>query len=129
MQKERPLSPHLTVYRPQITMVLSITHRIMGAFLAVSTPFLICWLMSIAAGPSAYASVQDVLSNWFVKLVLLAWAFAIFYHMCNGIRHLFWDVGHGYEIESLYRSGYMVVGSASILTLITAVMAFTGGAA
>ena len=129
MQKERPLSPHLTVYRPQITMVLSITHRIMGAFLAVSTPFLVCWLMSIAAGPSAYAEMQAILSHWFAKLVLLAWAFAIFYHMSNGIRHLFWDVGKGYEISRLYQSGYMVVASASILTLITAVMAFTGGKA
>lgn len=129
MQKERPLSPHLTVYRPQITMVLSITHRILGAFLAVSTPFLVCWLMTIAAGPTAYAEMQTVLSHWFAKLVLLAWAFAIFYHMSNGIRHLFWDVGQGYEISSLYRSGYMVVASASTLTLLTAYLAFTGGAA
>jgi len=128
MQKERPLSPHVSVYKPQITMVLSITHRIMGSFLAISTPVLVYWLMSIAAGPEAYADLQAVFSNWFAKLFLLAWSFAFYYHMCNGIRHLFWDAGHGFEIETLYKSGYMVVASAAILTLITIIVALSGGA-
>ena len=128
MQKERPLSPHLTVYKPQITMVLSITHRIMGSFLAISTPVLVYWLMAVASGPEAYAELQACFSHWFAKLFLLAWTFAFFYHMCNGIRHLFWDVGQGYEIETLYKSGYMVVGSATILTCVTTYFALTGGA-
>ena len=128
MQKERPLSPHLSVYKPQITMVLSITHRILGSFLAVSTPVLVYWLMTIASGPGAYAALQDCFSHWFAKLFLLAWTFAFFYHMCNGIRHLFWDVGRGYEIENLYKSGYAVVAVASTLTLVTIIVALSGGA-
>ena len=96
--------------------------------MAVSTPVLIYWLMSIASGPEAYASLQACFSNWFAKLVLLAWAFAFFYHMSNGIRHLFWDVGHGYDLETLNKSGYAVVASAVILTLITIVLAVSGGA-
>ena len=127
MQKERPLSPHLSVYKPQITMVLSITHRIMGSFLAISTPVLIYWLMAIASGPTAYAELQAVFSYWFAKLFLLAWAFAFFYHMCNGVRHLFWDSGKGYDMENLYKSGYAVVAVASVLTLITVFVALNGG--
>jgi len=128
MQKERPISPHLSVYKPQITMVLSITHRILGCFLAVSTPVLVCWLMTIASGPEAYNEMQSVFSHWFAKLFLLAWAFAFFYHMCNGVRHLFWDAGKGYHMENLYKSGYAVVGVASVLTLITIFVALSGGA-
>ena len=128
MQKERPLSPHLTIYKPQITMVLSITHRILGSFLAVSTPVLVYWLMAIADGPQAYAELQSCFSHWFAKLFLLAWAFSFYYHMCNGIRHLFWDVGHGYEMKTLYKSGYMVVATAITLTLITIFFALNGGA-
>lgn len=127
MQKERPLSPHVSVYKPQITMVLSITHRIMGSFLAISTPVLIYWLMTIASGPDAYNAMQSVFSHWFAKLFLLAWAFAFFYHMCNGVRHLFWDAGKGYDMENLYKSGYAVVAVASVLTLITVFVALNGG--
>lgn len=129
MQKERPLSPHLQVYRFQLTMLLSITHRGTGVFLALSTPLLVCWLMSIAAGPTAYAEIQACFNHWFIKLVLLGWTFALFYHLCNGIRHLFWDVGRGYEISDLYKSGWIVVISASILTVITYAMALSNGGA
>jgi len=128
MQKERPLSPHLSVYKPQITSVLSILNRIFGSFMAVSTPVLVYWLTAIASGPEAYESLQACFSNWFAKLFLVAWAFAFFYHMSNGVRHLFWDVGQGYELETLNKSGYAVIASAIVLTLITVVIAFTGGA-
>jgi len=128
MQKERPLSPHLTVYKPQITSVLSILNRIFGCFMAISTPVLVYWLMTIAAGPEAYTSLQQCFSHWFAKLFLAAWAFAFFYHMSNGIRHLFWDVGKGYELETLNKSGYAVLASALILTVITIVVALSGGA-
>ncbi len=129
MQKERPLSPHLQVYRPQMTSMLSILHRGTGVFLFLGTPLLVFWLMTIAAGPAEYANLQVYFSNWFVKLVLLGWTFALFYHLCNGVRHLFWDVGRGFEMETLYRSGWLVLGVASAMTLITAYLAFTGGVA
>jgi len=129
MQKERPLSPHLQVYNMfQITSMLSFMHRSTGVFLALCTPFLVYWLTQLAAGPTAYAQVQECASHWFVQLVLLGYTFALFYHLSNGIRHLFWDIGKGFELEHLHKSGYAVVASAVILTAITAVMAFSGGA-
>lgn len=129
MQKERPLSPHLQVYRPQLTAMLSIMHRGTGIFLALGTPFLVYWLATIAAGPAAYAELQECLTNWFVKLILFGWMFALFYHLCNGIRHLFWDVGKGYEIDVLYKSGWAVLAISIVLTLITIYLALTGGSA
>jgi len=128
MQKERPLSPHLQVYRPQLTSVLSIMHRGTGIFLALGTPLLVLWLMTLATGPDAYAKLQQCFSHWFVQLVLLGWTFALFYHLCNGIRHLFWDIGKGFQIENLYKSGWAVVGCAFALTALTVCAALSGGA-
>ena len=128
MQKERPLSPHLQVYKPQITSLLSIMHRGTGVFLALGTPLLVYWLVQLAAGPVEYANAQECFSNWFVQLMLLGWTFAMFYHLCNGIRHLFWDIGKGFELKDLHRSGYAVLACSTILTIITVFMAYTGGA-
>mgnify|MGYP000008767412 CR=1 FL=1 len=128
MQKERPLSPHLTIYKPQITSVLSILNRAFGCFMAISTPVLVCWLMAIASGPDAFGGMQALFSSWFAKLFLVAWAFAFYYHMSNGIRHLFWDAGQGYNLETLQKSGYAVLASAVSLTLITVFCALNGGA-
>lgn len=129
MQKERPLSPHLQVYRWQLTMMLSIVHRGTGIFLAVSIPILIYWLWSISVGGETYLALQSCFSSWIGQLALVAWAFSMFYHLCNGIRHLFWDVGQGYEIETLYTSGKIVVAAALLLTVVTAYLALsqTGG--
>ncbi len=128
MQKERPLSPHLQVYRPQMTSMLSIMHRGAGVFLAFGSPVLVYWLYKLAGGPDSYAQLQECFSHWFVQLALLGWTYALFYHLCNGIRHLFWDIGKGYELEDLTKSGYLVLISALVLTVITATMALTGGA-
>lgn len=129
MQKERPLSPHLMIYRPQMTMILSITHRGTGVFLALGTPLLILWLLAVAQGPASYADFQACASHWLAKLFLAGWTFAVFYHLCNGIRHLFWDIGKGYEMADLYRSGWTVVIVSSALTLATLYFAFMGGGA
>lgn len=128
MQKERPLSPHLQVYRPQLTSMLSIMHRGTGIFLTLGTPLLVFWLMSLATGPEAYESLQHCFSHWYVQIILLGWTFALFYHLCNGIRHLFWDIGKGFEMENLYKSGWAVLISAAVLTLITFIAAHAGGA-
>ena len=128
MQKERPLSPHLQVYRPQMTSMLSIMHRGTGVFLALGTPLLVYWLVKLAGGPTAYADLQECFTHWFAQLLLVGWTFALFYHLCNGIRHLFWDIGKGFEMDDLHRSGYLVLISAVVLTTITVFMAFTGGA-
>jgi len=130
MQKERPLSPHLQIYRPTLNMVLSVFHRGTGIVLALSTPLLIYWLMNLAAGPEAYAQLYDCLSHWFFKIVLLGYVFSMSYHLCNGVRHLFWDIGHGYENHQVRQSGVIVIGVSLVLTITIFVLALsTGGAA
>jgi len=119
VKKSRPLSPHLQVYKPQLTSILSIIHRMSGVFLSLGTPLLVYWLWSVAAGGETYAQAQECFGAWYVQIFLFFWTAAFFYHLCNGIRHLFWDMGKGLEIETLYKSGYAVLICASVLTVIT----------
>lgn len=114
--QNRPLSPHLQVYKPQLTSVLSILHRMTGVALAVGALLLVCWLVAAASGPAQFAAVQEFNGSWFGRLLLFGWTFALFYHMCNGIRHLVWDSGHGFELPQVYRSGWTVVVAAVVLT-------------
>ena len=116
---ERPLSPHLQVYRWQITMALSILHRATGVALAVGTLLLLWWLIAAAVSPDAYAGVQAFVHSWFGRLLLLGWTAALFYHLCNGIRHLLWDAGWGFEIPQLYATGWTVVILTVTLTLVS----------
>lgn len=128
---QRPLSPHLQVYRPQITSVLSITHRATGVFLAAGTLVVVYWLYALAAGPQAYAAALAVLGSLPLQLVLFGWTWAMFYHLANGIRHLFWDAGMGYELEDAARSGWMVIVASVVFTIIAWLMGpgLFGGAA
>lgn len=126
---KRPLSPHLLIYRPQLTSVLSIFHRFTGAALSVGLLLLVYWLAALAAGDAAYAAALGVLGAWPVKLVLLLGVFAFFYHLCNGIRHLWWDTGRGFEIPQVYRSGWLMVVAAGALTLIAWVLLLSGDGA
>lgn len=114
----RPLSPHLQIYRWQITMLMSIAHRITGVALAVGTLLLVWWLVALAAGPAAFAQAQGFIGSWFGLLLLFGWSVALFYHLCNGIRHLIWDAGRGFEISSMYASGYAVLAATAALTVI-----------
>ncbi len=120
---DRPLSPHLQVYQPQLTSVLSILHRGTGVALALGTPLLVYWLTAAAAGPDAYASAESFFGNWFVQLLLFGWTFALFYHLCNGIRHLIWDLGFGFEVDTVYKTGKGVVLAAAVLTVLTWILA------
>ena len=113
----RPLSPHLQIYRPQLTAVLSILHRLTGVALAPGTLLLVYWLAAAAAGPEAFATAQMLVGSIIGRLLLLGWTFALFYHLCNGIRHLVWDAGYGLELPDLYRSGWLVVFASGALTL------------
>ncbi len=124
----KPLSPHLQVYKPQITSVLSIMHRGTGIFLSVGAFVLAYWLVALASGEDHFESVKACFSAWWVQVLLVAWVFAFFYHLCNGVRHLFWDIGKGFELETLQKTGYAVLAAASILTAITVISAFGGGA-
>ncbi len=127
----RPLSPHLQIYRPQLTSVLSITHRATGVALSLGTMVLLYWLQAVARGPETYAAAQEFLGSWLVQLVLAGWSWAFFYHLCNGIRHLFWDAGKGFELHQVYASGYTVLAAATTLTALTwgYVLFVAGGAA
>lgn len=109
---ERPLSPHLQVYRPQITSVLSIFHRASGVALSLGVVVLAYWLLSVASGEAAYNDAAQLLGSVWLKLCYVGWCVCFFYHLANGIRHLFWDVGLGLEPEQYQLSGWAVVGVA-----------------
>jgi len=112
----RPLSPHLQVYRPQLTSVLSILHRSTGLFLVLGTVMIVFWVIALALGHNIFASYQAWLGSLLGKVLLVGWSFSLFYHLANGIRHLLWDAGWGYEIEHVYRTGWIVVSISVILT-------------
>ena len=114
---ERPLSPHLQVYRWQITMALSILHRGTGMALSVGLIVLVYWLLSLASGPQAYAQAQALLGSGLLKLCYVGWAFCFFYHLANGIRHLVWDLGRGFEKNQIRLGGWAVVVVAAVATL------------
>lgn len=114
----RPLSPHLQVYRPQLTSVMSIFHRATGLFLALGTLLLTYWLAALATGPESYSAARVALGSKLGLLVLFLWSWSLFYHLCNGIRHLFWDAGYGFEIPAVYKSGKAVAITSTVLTLL-----------
>ena len=118
MPAPRPLSPHLQIYRPQITWILSISHRATGLALSVGTLLLVWWLVALAHGPKAFEVVQGFVGSWLGKLLLLGWTFSLFFHLANGIRHLCWDAGYGFEIRTTTISGWTAVAAAIALTLI-----------
>lgn len=124
---DRPLSPHLQIYRWYFTMALSIAHRITGVGLALGLVLLTWWLLALASGPEAFASVHGIVDSWFGALVLFIYTAVLFYHMGNGIRHLVWDVGYGFDPEVARLSGAAVLVFAGVMTLIVwLVIALTG---
>ena len=116
---ERPLSPHLQVYRWYFTMALSIAHRVTGVAMAIGLVFLTWWLLALASGPDAFGVVRAIVDSWFGTLVLLVYTFIVFYHMGNGVRHLVWDAGYGFDIEVARYSGMAVLVFAGTMTVIT----------
>jgi succinate dehydrogenase / fumarate reductase cytochrome b subunit len=113
----RPLSPHLQIYRWQWTMMLSITHRATGIALAVGALLLVCWLLAVASGPDAFAAVHGFVGSWLGRLLLFGWTWALLYHLFNGVRHLFWDAGMGFELPVARASGYAVAVASVAATL------------
>jgi succinate dehydrogenase / fumarate reductase cytochrome b subunit len=124
-----PLSPHLQVYRFPLTVILSITHRVTGAFLALGTLLLLYLLMAAAAGPQSYQSAHALVSSWFGLALLLLWTFALYFHFCNGIRHLIWDVGYGFEKQLVDKTALVVLITAIVLTAATWLVAMAAGGA
>jgi len=122
---KRPLSPHLQIYRPQLTSVLSITHRLTGFALSLVILLSPAFLYFLTLSNDSHALVMNVFQNSFIKLVLFFAIFGLSYHLCNGIRHLAWDAGYGLDLDSSYKSGYAVV---AISLGITFLIVLTSGA-
>jgi succinate dehydrogenase / fumarate reductase cytochrome b subunit len=122
---QRPLSPHLQIYKWQLTSVLSITHRATGIALAVGSVLLVWWLVAAATSEAAFETAQWFWRSWLGVLLLIGWSYALFFHLCNGIRHLGWDSGYGFDLPTTYRTGWAVVGISIVLTLIACIAGFS----
>ena len=117
MTAKRPLSPHLMIYRPQLTSVMSILHRLTGVALVLGMVFLVWWLVALAHGGGYYEFVRLVAGHVLGRLVLLGFFVATIYHLANGMRHLFWDFGVGLSLEGVYRGGYLVLAVTGLSVL------------
>jgi succinate dehydrogenase / fumarate reductase cytochrome b subunit len=117
----RPISPFMfpVWYRFQFTSALSILHRLTGIGLAVGSIVLAWWLISVAAGGAMFQTTHMFLTSPIGMLLLFLWSVAFFYHLCNGVRHLAWDAGYGFELNIAYRSGCAVIAMTSLLTVLT----------
>ncbi len=116
MARSRPLSPHLQVYRLPLPALMSITHRMTGIILSTGTVLVAVYLIALASGPEHFALLQPVITHPLGQLVLFGYSLALFYHACNGVRHLFWDAVLGLNIPAIYKSGILVLVLAFVLT-------------
>lgn len=115
----RPLSPHLTIYRPQLTSITSIFTRITGNALLLAGLLVVWWFLAAATSPGYFATVDAVITSWFGDLVMTLSLWALWYHTLAGVRHLIWDSGRGLEIETAEKLGLAVIGGSVLLTVIT----------
>jgi succinate dehydrogenase / fumarate reductase, cytochrome b subunit len=118
LKAARPLSPHLTVFRPLITMVMSIVHRITGGALYVGMVLLAWWLLAAASGPQAFETASAVFGSWFGRLVLFGFTWALLHHMLGGIRHLIWDTGAGFDPPVANKLAWATLIGSVTLTLL-----------
>ena len=122
---DRPTSPHLQIYRLPLTAVMSISHRLSGVLLSVGLLLTVLLLVALADGPAAWASVSSLVTNWFGQLVLFGFTLVLNYHLCNGVRHLFWDMGHGFSLEVARRTNLVVLAASLGLTLLVWLVALS----
>jgi len=122
-----PLSPHLQIYRLPLTALLSIVHRGTGVVLALGSLLLVWVLASAASGPQAYDSAYQHMASWYGQLFLFGLTFSLYLHFCNGIRHLFWDVGLGFELETVDLTAKLAIAMAIVLTVATWLVALSIG--
>ncbi len=115
---ERPLSPHLQIYRPQITSMLSIMNRVTGIAVSVGTLLLVWWLVAAASGPGAYGAVQGFVGSWVGLFLMFGWTASLIYHLLGGLRHLAWDAGYGYGLPATHASGWAAVVGALVCTVL-----------
>lgn len=120
----RPMSPHLQVYRLPLNAILSISHRLTGVVLALGGILVVAMLIAAAAGSQAYGAIYVVAAHWLGQLVLLGFTLALYFHLCAGVRHLFWDAGYGYELSTARRSSWAILVVAVLLTAATWALAY-----
>jgi succinate dehydrogenase / fumarate reductase cytochrome b subunit len=120
----RPLSPHLTIYRWQLGSAMSIFHRLTGIGLTLAGLLLVCWFLALGDGSEQFARVDGLLTSWLGGLILILSLAALWYHFFNGIRHLFWDTGEGFELGVARMSGLAALGAAAMMTVVTLIVAF-----
>ena len=125
MSRSRPLSPHLQIYRLPFSALISISHRATGVLLAAGSLVLVYWLAAVASGPDAFANAQALLGSIVGRVLLLVLTFSLFYHLANGIRHLFWDAGFGFELRTARTSGMLVVVASVVLTIVAWALGYT----
>jgi succinate dehydrogenase / fumarate reductase cytochrome b subunit len=123
----RPIAPNIQVYRPQLTSVLSIANRVTGVALGLGALGLVAWLIAAASGPHLFLIAQNIVFSWPGEIFLIGLTFAFFLHFLGGVRHLVWDTVRGFELRSIYASGWAVVITSIILTAATWVFALRGG--
>jgi succinate dehydrogenase / fumarate reductase, cytochrome b subunit len=116
---QRPLSPHLQIYKPQISTATSIFHRITGCALSVGLLLMVWWLVAAATGPRAFASAQGFVGSPIGLILMFGWTLALWYHFCNGIRHLFWDAGFGFDVKTSHRNAFAVLIATVVLTVLS----------
>ncbi len=118
----RPLSPHLTIYRPQMSSITSIFVRLTGIGLTLGFVLVIWWLLAAATGPGYFAFVDGLMTSWLGILIMVLSLCALWYHFLGGVRHLIWDMGYGFEIKTADMMGYVMIGGSLVLTLLTLVI-------
>ena len=124
-QTERPLSPHLQIYRPMLTMMMSIVHRVTGAALFFGTALLAWWLLAAATGPEAFATAQWFMGSFIGRLILFGYTWALIHHMLGGLRHLVWDTGRGFDLPTVEIMAKATLGGSIALTLIVWVIGYS----
>jgi succinate dehydrogenase / fumarate reductase, cytochrome b subunit len=126
---QRPLSPHLQIYRWQVQMMTSIVHRATGIALAVGGLLVVCGLWNLAAGEDSFNRFKAIIGSQIGTVLLIGWSWALFFHLCNGIRHLVQDAGLGYDIPQFVRSSWLAVVGSIVLTVLVWTYVMTAGGA
>jgi succinate dehydrogenase / fumarate reductase cytochrome b subunit len=114
----RPLSPHLQIYKPQMTSALSILNRLSGIATSVGTLLMVWWLVASAGSPGAYATMMGFVDSFFGFILLFGWTLSLVYHFIGGLRHLAWDAGYGYELPQVYASGWAAIIATGVITVL-----------
>jgi len=125
LRSERPLSPHLQIYRPMLTTMMSIAHRITGMVLYAGTLLVVWWLIALASGPQYFNLVQDIAGSFLGRLVLFGYTWALLHHALGGIRHLIWDTGRGFGLDTIEWLARATLGGSLVLTLVVWIIGYS----